>query len=351
MRRAARGTIASLAAALLTTAVPAHAGDKTTREAEARFEEGLSRVKNHDFEAARLSFAQAYAVLHRPKILWNLALAEEKTGRLVEALQHFRGVVDDPAAGADRTDAQRHVESLLALTGHIEVKAPPGAQISVDGASTYTAPLPLPIDVVAGRHVVDADVTIGPRSIPVEVAEGQVAHVSFVPNEGASSPSSLPAAATSPPPAEAPSSAPPPAPAPAPAPEQSTASTTSSARVITTASLGGAAVVAFGLGIYFGLESRSHASTVNSYVSQYTSSYCSSTSAGTSSTCSQWNDAYQAQNRDAVVSDIFYVTGGVLTAAAAATWLLWPHASHGTGAWVLPEVGPSSAGLKAGASF
>jgi hypothetical protein len=332
------------------------AADKTTREAEARFQEGLARVKNHDFEAARLSFTQAYAVLRRPQILWNLALAEEKTGHLVEALQHFRGVVDDPAAGADRANAQKHVESLTALTGHIDVKAPPGAQITVDGAATYTAPLALPIDVVAGRHVVDADVTVGPRSLPVEVAEGQVARVSFMPAEvpngaSASTPEAAAGLAPTPAPGAVPAEAPSTGPAPELASQPTSEGSSSSARVITTVSLGGAAVVGFGLGIYFGLQSRSEASTVNGYVGHHASDYCAATTPSNSSTCSQWNDAYQAQNRDGVVSDVFYVAGGVITAAAAATWFLWPRGSHGNAAWVLPEVGPSSAGLRAGASF
>jgi hypothetical protein len=348
MRRAAPWTMATLAVALLLAPVPAGAADPTTREAEARFQEGLARVKSHDFEAARLSFAQAYTVLHRPQILWNLALAEEKTGHEVEALQHFRGVAEDPAAGPDRANAQRHVDSLMALTGHIDVKAPPGAQVSVDGSTTFTAPLANPIDVVPGRHVVDADVAVGPRSIPVEVAEGQVARVSFVPAE----------APAAPPPPSTPT-APAPAPegpvgvrAPAASPDEATTAEGSypPARTITAASLGGAAVVAFGLGIYFGLQSRSQASTVNSFVSHNPSDYCTGSPNSGSATCTQWNSAYQAQNRDGVVSDVAYVSGGVLAAAAVATWFLWPRGTHGS-AWVMPEAGPSMAGLRAGASF
>jgi hypothetical protein len=346
MKRAAFwGTTAVLSAALATGSAPARAADISTREAEARFQEGLARVKSHDFEAARVSFAQAYAVLHRPQILWNLALAEEKTGYVVDALQHFRAVADDASAGPDRANAQRHVDSLMGLTGHIEVKAPPGAQVTIDGSTVFTAPLASAIDVVPGRHVVDADVSVGPRSRPVEVAEGQVAHLDFLPPEAPASPAPL---APSPPPApeasapvhvtEAPSDATTPGPS-------------SPARTITTASLGGAAVVAIGLGIYFGLQSRSEASSVNGYLSDHASSYCTVQTAATSSTCTQWNNAYQAQNRDGVVSDVAYVAGGVFAAAAAATWFLWPRESRGSAAWVLPDAGPSSAGLRGGFSF
>jgi hypothetical protein len=344
MRRAAPWTMASFATALLLAPASARAADKSTREAEARFQDGLARVKSHDFEAARLSFAQAYAVLHRPQILWNLALAEEKTDHLVEALQHFRGVAADATAGADRANAQRHVDSLAALTGHIDVKAPPGAQVSIDGSTTFTAPLMVPIDVVPGRHVVDADVSVGPRSIPIEVAEGQVARVTFgaldAPAAAPAPPPPAPAAEASAPAHETPHDEP------APAPEPS-----SSARTITTASLGGAAVVALGLGIYFGLQSRSQASTVNSFGSQHASDYCAVPSPATGTTCTQWNNAYQAQNRDGVISDVAYGVGAALAVGAVATWFLWPRGSHGNAAWVLPEAGPSAAGLRAGGSF
>jgi hypothetical protein len=65
-------------AAVLAASTPGVAraqGEVAVRDAQARFEEGLDRVKAGDFEAARLSFAQAYTVLRRPAILWNLALA------------------------------------------------------------------------------------------------------------------------------------------------------------------------------------------------------------------------------------------------------------------------------------
>jgi len=340
------GATAVFSAALAIGSAPARAADISTREAEARFQEGLARVKSHDFEAARVSFAQAYAVLHRPQILWNLALAEEKTGHVVEALQHFRAVAEDPSAGPDRPNAQRHVDSLMELTGHIEVKAPPGAQVSIDGGTVFTAPLASAIDVVPGRHVVDVDVAVGPRSRPVEVAEGQIAHLDFLPPEAAAA--AAPAVAPSPPPAPEASAV---HVAGAPSDTTTPPGPSSPARTITTASLGGAAVVAIGLGIYFGLQSRSEASSVNGYLSGHGSSYCTVPTAMNSSTCTQWNNAYQAQNRDGVVSDVAYVAGGVFAAAAVATWFLWPRESRGSAAWVLPEAGPSSAGLRAGFSF
>lgn len=214
----------------------------------------------------------------------------------------------------------------------------------------FTAPLVSAIDVVPGRHVVDADVAVGPRSKPVEVAEGQVAHLDFLPPEAPAPPPppAAPAAAPPPPPE---ASAPPVRATEAPSDATTTSGASSPARTITTASLGGAAVVAIGLGIYFGLQSRSEASSVNGYLSNHASSYCTVPTPATSSICTQWDNAYQAQNRDGVVSDVAYVAGAVFAAAAAATWFLWPREPRGSAAWVLPEAGPTSAGLRAGIRF
>src|SRR5580698_10479557 len=111
-RRARWGLLT--AALLLGASASARADDdRANREAEARFKEGLARVKSKDYEAARLSFEQAYAVLHRPLILWNLALAEEKTARPLDALAHFRQVAREAAGDADRAGAQKHVDALL----------------------------------------------------------------------------------------------------------------------------------------------------------------------------------------------------------------------------------------------
>ena len=60
--------------------------DAATRDAKARFEEGLKRYEAQDFEGARVAFQQAYSVLHAVDILYNLALSELRSNRPVEAL-------------------------------------------------------------------------------------------------------------------------------------------------------------------------------------------------------------------------------------------------------------------------
>jgi hypothetical protein len=338
-------------AAALVIAVPVAARgaeDPAMREAQARFEEGLARVKAGDFEAARMSFTQAYAVLHKPLILWNLALSEEKTGRSLDALAHFKQVVRDAAADADRANAQKHVDALMGQTGHVEVQAPAGAAIALDGGDAVgTAPLWAPLDVTPGHHVVGAKLGQGIRTLPVDAVAGQVARVSFTEGEPVA-----PLAQAAPVMAASASAGTPPQAKPLDPAQPADRGVTSqpfwTPRMVSTVALGGGAVVALGLGAYFGLQSQSNASAAAGFRASNASDACLRT---TSDVCKQWSDAVDAQNRDATISDVFYVAGGVLALGALVSWFAWPKEPQGAAAWVLPMVGPGSAGLSGGGRF
>ena len=353
MGRSARWGMVT-AALVLTASLPASADDdKANREAEARFKEGLTRVKNKDYDAARLSFAQAYAVLHRPLILWNLALAEEKCNRPLEALGHFRQVAREAPGDADRANAQKHVDTLLGQVARIDVQAPAGTVLALDGAEgTGTAPLGDPLDVMPGHHVVAAKMAAGATmSSDVDAIAGQVAHVSFV--------------ADAPPPAAI--VAPLPSPAPAAAPSSATAGTAAlpvsvladeppksfwTPRTIPSRRSVGAAVVAAGFGAFFGITSQNTKTTVTGYQNEHPRSFCTvAPGVAAPSACGPWNDAVNAQNRNADISDALYFAAGALAVGAVVSWFFWPKAGPTKAAWLVPEVGPGTAGVEAGGRF
>jgi hypothetical protein len=334
----------------------ADVADAAARDAQARFEEGLARVKAGDYEAARLSFAQAYVVLARPAILWNLALAEEKTGRLVPALGHFKRVASDPdAPSPDRDEAGRHVDALMARTGHVGVEAPSGAIIHVDGQEGQaTAPLAEPIDVAAGHCVLEAKLGEGVKAAAVDVAAGQIVHVRFTLADlgVASPPVFAPSERVAPhvdrseprgsvPPTRA----------------SDRDQPISTARAVTVAAVGGAALVAAGLGIYFGLKSESDASQADGFrTSNATAprSPSSCTVTPTDPACPALKNAVDSENREATLARAFYVGAAVLAGGAIATWFLWPKDAptvSAATAWLVPAVGPGQAGLAAEGRF
>lgn len=325
--------------------------DKGVHDAQARFVEGIARVKKGDYEAARISFAQAYVVLRKPDILWNLALAEEKSGHPLEALGHFKELTRDAEADVDRANAQKHVADLMSETGHLDVHAAPGTLVTIDGVQKAgAAPFAEPIDVLPGTHVVEGRAAEDVKSVTVWVGGGET-RVAAIGGEGTGAAGTAPAAA--------------PAATPAPAPVLATASTSGSAsapmdvadhgsstpRIVTSAALGAAGLVAIGVGVYFGLESQSDGNTAAHYRNVHPSDYCANPG---NADCSAWSDAVSEQNRDATISNVLYVGGGVLVAGAVATWFLWPKTRSEASAGALrvtPVVGSTGAGVAVGGGF
>jgi hypothetical protein len=340
MRRATRAL--AVAAILVAAGRPALADDVTTKEAQARFEEGLGRVKDGDFEGARVSFAQAYAVLKKPDILWNLALAEQKSGHPVEAIGHFKQLQRDARTDADRVNAAKHVTDLLIQTGHVEVAAAAGAQVSVDGSVVGIAPLADQVDVAAGRHHVEATTPQGRKAADVDAALGQVVHVSFLEAaptvEGKPQPQQP--AATDAQPAS-------------PAGPETAAGTSApfwTTRNITVIAIGGAAVLAGAMGLGFGIASSNDASTATK-LRQQNPNCAGSTTAG----CQQLQSTTQAQHDEHVTSEVMWIAGGVLAVGAVATWFLWPKPSQGAsasaGVRIVPVVSAGGSGLVAVGRF
>jgi hypothetical protein len=331
------------AAIALVIAAPARADDKATREAQARFEEGLGRVKAGDFEAARISFAQAYAVLHKPDILWNLALAEQKSGHSLEALGHFKQLQEAAAAtGNDKANVAKHVSELMALTAHVDIAAPAGAQVAVDGAAVGIAPLSEPVDVTAGRHHVEIHTPQGSaKSADADAWVGQVVRVNFLQIDTAAAG----APASSPSPAD-----PPPGSSSSPdttAPLASGHATFWDARGITVVTLGGLGLVSMGLGIGFAVASNNDASSAATLRSQNPS--CAGSSAAG---CQQLASTVGSQHGAYVASEGFWIAGVMLAAGAAGAYFLWPAGSRGTsGLQVMPSVAPGGAGAVAIGSF
>jgi len=353
-------------ALILTTASVSHAADEAAEhEAQARFEEGLRRVKAGELEGARVSFLQAYAVLHRPRILMNLALCEEKTGHATEALTHFKQVTRDAlATDADREDAQTHAAALAGLVGHVEVKAPAGAVLMVDGGSPAgTTPLTEPLDVTPGHHVVEARLAQGTQAVLVDVVAGQVAHIRFgqeEPRAAATAAATAPGSATAPGFATAAgagsataagagsataagagsataagagsataagagtANAAMPATA-TPGAEGRSSRGTGAARTIVCASLGVLGVGALATGVGFEVGADGAASDIQRLKRDNPSCPPSGAMGG----CQQLASTAQTRSDDINAARVFLVTGGVLLAGGLATWLFWPKAdSH-----------------------
>ncbi|MGH7293680.1 MAG: tetratricopeptide repeat protein [Polyangiaceae bacterium] len=329
------------------------------RDARLRFQEGLARVQARDFEAARVAFAQAFAVLHKPDILWNLALSEEKSGHLTDALAHFERLDRELPSSADHTGPKKHIDELMGQTGHVDVSAPAGSLVSVDGSPEQECPLRQAWDVMPGHHVVNVRIGGAPaRSLEVDAFAGRTVKADFGSGGGGAPvggavPSPVPGSV---PGATAPQSNGEPGPTPAPpppAPEATPSGGIPTAKLVTVIAVGGAALLSAGLGIGFGAASTSAANKASD-AQKLTPPGPSGCAGSPPGPCADLKSDRSTEKTDHDLSTAMWVTAGVLVAADVGIWFLWPRSpSNGaaTAVRVVPSAGPGSAGLTAVGSF
>jgi hypothetical protein len=130
--------------------------DPTTSMARARFKEGVEYYDKGQYELARAAFLQAYALKKHPAVLLNLAWSCLKSGHALEAERYFRQFLSEGKEITDkqRVDANDGLGQTHAKLGRIEVSAPSGTEVTIDGERAGTAPIADLIPVEAGAHTV-----------------------------------------------------------------------------------------------------------------------------------------------------------------------------------------------------
>ena len=198
LRRALTARLAALTLLTmggLALSTPAHGDERS--EAEARFYEGTALYQKGKYDEARLKFAQAYAVLKKSSVLFNLAKTEALTGHRVEAANHFREYVKYAATGTDKAEAEKELAELYKLLARVEVEAPEGAAIFVDGAQLGLAPIKDPVVLNAGKHTVSAQFGEAKQEKPIDGLAGSLGRVVFTFEKPAPAPAPTPTPAPS----------------------------------------------------------------------------------------------------------------------------------------------------------
>ena len=159
------------------------AQDSATAEARARFDEGIKLVEAGDHESARLKFNQAWALLKSPAILFNLARSEQLSNHPVEALEHYRQFAKTPpdpkVTDVQRQRAAENITELAKKVGQIEIEAPAGARITVDGRAIDAGNTD-PVPVTPGKHVVEAIFDGKVKSVTVECTAGTITKAKLI---------------------------------------------------------------------------------------------------------------------------------------------------------------------------
>jgi len=349
----------------------APADDATTASARARFKEGVDFYDKGDFEQARASFVQAYALKNHPAVLLNLAWSCVKSGHALEAEKYFKKFL---AEGKDITDKQRAdandgLTQARSKLGRIEIAAAAGTEVTIDGEKVGTAPLSDPVAVEAGAHTVKFKGTDGGTDTQsVTVLGGEKATAKF--GKGGAAAAATPTTATpatEPTPEEtkpAPEETKPPETAhPPPGAESHGGSPLSPPATLWPAIvLGVAAVGGFvGAGVMVGFKGQAQ-NQANSTATQIVGhggggGTCSAPIASNfQQACAAYTTDNNQVNQDATAGNLLVGVGVVATVGFIAYWLLADKGGSGNTAVVMhpvltPVVGRSLSGLSMSTSF
>jgi hypothetical protein len=356
MKRGACATILLLACAIAAPRVARADGvlaPAARSDARQRYSKGIElytrALRTHDratFEAAYLEFVQAFAIYPDDKVLWNLAVSANDTGRYVEALKYFRTFDEHQHALATEAHAQHaalrgYMESLSSKTSQLDVAAPTGARVLVDGTVVGTAPLRTPIDVLPGAHdvAVDEAGTLAHMSVDAAAGERKRVRIGFV--EAPSAPVVQPAPTLTV------------AVAPAQVPVRDVVATHHpsffTTRNTLVVGLAAGTVAAVVTGTLFSVGARNNASTETTVSGQLGSAACPG-----APQCASLSRAASDRASDYNAATGLFITGGALAATGVALLLFLhdaPSTSSDGAVHVTPSVTPSTAGLQLTGTF
>ena len=155
-------------------------------EARELFQEGVAHARSQQWELALRAFQSAFGLAPRPSVLFNLAAAQMRCGKLLASTANFRRFVasDDPSI----TRAQRQTAELQ--IAHIEQRIPrlrvqieglkEGDRVLLDQTRIYPNELGHDMWLDPGVHTVRVDRPRGDQEVrTIAVTEGQVRVLAF----------------------------------------------------------------------------------------------------------------------------------------------------------------------------
>ncbi len=346
----------------------AAAADPTVAAARARFSEGVQFYDKGEYENARASFLQAYALHKHPAVLINLAQSALRSGHTLEADRFFTRYLHESASlsPAQRAEADKGLAEARTKLGRIDVIAAPGIAVTIDGELAGTDGSTT-MDVEPGVHAVKG----GVDSSSVTVAAGQTVMVKLGKAAGAAPvPATAPVDHGTSPPASPPPPETPPAETTRPpaTPEASKSSVFSAPSAMAPVWAGvGVGVAGFVTAVILGVSKSNAQSSYNGQVSAIQTAEggpakavgkCTNPPAGSplANGCASLTDDANDVSTDATIGNVGIVVGVVGLAFAASWYLFAPKADAakpGPAALrhVQPVIGPHIGGMSLGGTF
>ncbi len=315
-----------VAASLVTSFAHGEPSAQDKAQADAFFREGRALMTDAKYALACAKFAESHRLDPAPGTLVNLALCHEKDGQTASAWAEFNEVAerpgDDKARGPYARGRAQELEKRLSRL-RVKVAAPsPSESVAIDGrtqgAGAWGSALPLD----PGEHVVVASAP-GRKSWKSTVRLGQGPTVLDV---------DVPALED--PPREAALLSPPPPPA-------SKSPTDGSTQRTVGLAVGGAGIVAIGVGAAFGLRTLGKKSDADAI--------CPSNKCAGDPRVADLDDAAKTS---AVVSTLAFAVGAVAVAAGVTLVLSAPRFALKTaGLTIAPVASPGAGGVGVGGAI
>lgn len=135
-------------------AAGAAAAAEEAGDARAEFAQGVELFKEGKYVEAAAAFQRAYALKPAYKLLFNMAQAHAAAQQYDLALEEFGRYLaegGDDVSVERRDEVVKELERLRPLVGYVEVEAPDGLLVRVDGADKGRTPLEGKLLVTVGK--------------------------------------------------------------------------------------------------------------------------------------------------------------------------------------------------------
>ncbi len=184
MARWMRSAVLAAALGMAGRAAGAQAVGEGAGEVDALVRHGVELRQRGDDAGALAELERAHSRSEEPRVLAQLALAEQAMGRWLDADRHLRAALRsgaDPWIARNRTSLHQAEEQLGAHLGRLRVAgAVEGAEVFANDERVATLPMTEPARVVAGTNVIEVRapgyVTMTRR---VQVEPGQESRETF----------------------------------------------------------------------------------------------------------------------------------------------------------------------------
>jgi hypothetical protein len=127
--------------------------------ADSLFAEGNKAYDESDYALAVRKYGEAFALKPSYDIAANLGAAELKLAKFADAANHLAYAIRNFPPSGDakkKAGAEKLYGEARQKVGALDIVAPPGAEVFVDGKSVGKAPLTDPVYVDPGAHEVEA---------------------------------------------------------------------------------------------------------------------------------------------------------------------------------------------------